>query len=167
MFVTGPLHSLSSLRPTAALSPDLGRRRSRSGTRLGYSSPSAACPPCSINLAASPSEPTKAIASLLPEFDPADAGAGRGLVERLTADAAALQQDVLTEILTRNAHTEYLRRFLDGLPPGASAADLREAFKERVPVVRYEDIKPYVYRIVSGEPSSVLCSERITDLVRR
>ncbi|KAM0830190.1 hypothetical protein ACQ4PT_066377 [Festuca glaucescens] len=39
-------------------------------------------------------------------------------------------------------------------------------FKKRVPVVRYEDIKPYVYRIVSGEPSSVLCSEPNTDLVR-
>ncbi|KAF7053199.1 hypothetical protein CFC21_061177 [Triticum aestivum] len=103
--------------------------------------------------------------ALLPEFDPADVGAGRGLIDRLTADAAALQRDVLTEILRRNSHTEYLRGFLDRVPPGASAADLREAFKERVPVSEYEDIKPYVRRIASGEPSSILCSEPITHLL--
>jgi auxin responsive GH3 family protein len=101
---------------------------------------------------------------LLPELDPADAGVGRGLVERLTVDAAALQREVLTEILMRNSGTEYLRGFLGCLPPGA---DLLDAFKERVPVVGYEDIRPYVYRVVSGEPSSILCSEPITDLVRR
>jgi auxin responsive GH3 family protein len=50
------------------------------------------------------------------------------------------------------------------LPPGA---DLLDAFKERVPVAGYEDIKPYVYRVISGEPSSILCSEPITGLVRR
>ncbi|VAH93157.1 unnamed protein product [Triticum turgidum subsp. durum] len=105
--------------------------------------------------------------ALLPEFDPADVGAGRGLIDRLTADAAALQRDVLAEILRRNSHTEYLGRFLDRASPGASAADLRDAFKERVPVSAYEDIEPYVRRVASGEPSSILCSEPITHLLTR
>ncbi|KAL5217068.1 hypothetical protein ABZP36_017752 [Zizania latifolia] len=104
--------------------------------------------------------------ALLPEFDPADGRAGRGLIERLTADAADIQQDVLDEILARNSRTEYLRRFLllgDSTP---AAADLREAFKRRVPVSGYEDVKPYVDRVASGEPSSLLCSEPITCLSR-
>ncbi|XP_037459878.1 probable indole-3-acetic acid-amido synthetase GH3.7 isoform X2 [Triticum dicoccoides] len=105
----------------------------------------------------------------LPEFDPTDTVAGRAFVERLTTDAAALQRELLTEILKRNAHTEYLRPFLllpdGGLPPDG---DLREAFKKLVPVSGYDDIKPYVHRIASGrEPSTnLLCSEPITHLLR-
>lgn len=102
----------------------------------------------------------------LPEFDPADVHAGRDLVERLTTDAAALQRDLLDEILARNAQTEYLRRFLDSADASA-AAGLREAFKKRVPVSGYEDVKPYVDRIASGEPSSLLCSEPFTDVYTR
>ena len=107
----------------------------------------------------------------LPEFDLTDMVAGRAFVERLTTDAAALQRELLTEILKRNARTEYLRPFLllpdGGLPPDG---DLREAFKKLVPVSGYNDIKPYVDRIAtSGRESStnLLCSEPITHLIRR
>lgn len=106
----------------------------------------------------------------LPEFDPTDTVAGRGFVEGLTTNAAALQRELLTEILKRNAHTEYLRPFFllpdDGLPPDG---DLREAFKKLVPVSCYDDIKPYVDRIASGResPTNLLCSEPITHLIRR
>ncbi|KAM3192467.1 hypothetical protein ACQJBY_069599 [Aegilops geniculata] len=106
----------------------------------------------------------RAMAPWLPEFDPTDTVAGRGFVERLTTDAAALQQELLAEILKRNAHTEYLRPFL--LRPDG---DLREAFKKLVPVSGYDDIKPYVDRIVSSSRESstnLLCSEPITHLIR-
>uniref|UniRef100_A0A0E0LB66 Uncharacterized protein n=1 Tax=Oryza punctata TaxID=4537 RepID=A0A0E0LB66_ORYPU len=109
------------------------------------------------------------MALLLPEFDPADVRAGRDLMERLTADAAEIQLGVLGEILSRNSGTEYLRRFLGGDPsPPGGAAGLREAFKRRVPISGYEDVKPYVNRVASGgEPSSsLLCSDPITCLTR-
>lgn len=93
------------------------------------------------------------MALLLPEFDPADVRAGRDLIHRLTADAAGIQRRVLREILSRNSATEYLRRFLGGA--AGDDDDVRDAFKRRVPVSGYEDVKPYVDRVASGgEPSS-------------
>lgn len=97
---------------------------------------------------------------MLPSFDPHDTEAGLKLLEDLTTNAHLIQDQLLTEILTQNAGTEYLNRFLDGRVD-------KELFKQRVPVVNYEDIKPYIERIANGEPSDIISSQPITELLTR
>ncbi|KAJ4872231.1 Auxin-responsive GH3 family protein [Raphanus sativus] len=77
------------------------------------------------------------------------------VLEELTSNAKQIQDDVLTKILKANANTEYLRRFLQG------SSD-KELFKKNVPVVSYEDLKPYIDRVANGEPSDVISGEPIT-----
>ncbi|KAG7594248.1 GH3 family [Arabidopsis thaliana x Arabidopsis arenosa] len=73
-----------------------------------------------------------------------------------TLNAKQIQDDLLKEILTLNANTEYLYRFLHG------SSD-KELFKKHVPVVSYDDVKPYIERIANGgEPSDVLSGKPIT-----
>ncbi|CAH8362930.1 unnamed protein product [Eruca vesicaria subsp. sativa] len=62
---------------------------------------------------------------------------------------------MLEEILRVNANTEYLRSFLHG-------SSHKELFKKNVPVVTYEDVKPYIERVANGEPSDVISGEPIT-----
>ncbi|KAK8564025.1 hypothetical protein V6N13_005757 [Hibiscus sabdariffa] len=81
------------------------------------------------------------------------------IFEELTVNAHQTQQQVLQEILTQNLHTEYLSQFL-------SLDSDREDFKTKVPVVEYEDIKPYIQRIANGEPSDILLAETVTALTR-
>lgn len=97
---------------------------------------------------------------MLPSYDPHDTEAGLKLLEDLTMNVRLIQDQLLMEILTRNAGTEYLRRFLDGRVD-------KELFKRRVPVVKYEDIKPYIERITNGEPSDIISSQPITELLTR
>ena len=52
---------------------------------------------------------------------------------KLTSNVKQIQDDVLKEILTLNANTEYLRGYLHG------AYD-KELFKKNVPVVSYDDV---------------------------
>ncbi|CAF2082441.1 unnamed protein product [Brassica napus] len=77
------------------------------------------------------------------------------VLEELTSNARQIQDDVLNKILKANANTEYLQRFLQG----SSDKDL---FKKNVPVVSYEDVKPYIDRVSNGEPSDVISGEPIT-----
>lgn len=97
---------------------------------------------------------------MLPVFDPNDYEAGLKLLEDLTNNACQIQQKVLEEILTTNLHTEYLKSFLDG-------DSGKENFKNKVPVVNYEDIKPCIERIANGEPSSIISAKPITELLTR
>ncbi|ESQ30660.1 hypothetical protein EUTSA_v10011355mg [Eutrema salsugineum] len=76
-------------------------------------------------------------------------------LETLTLNAKQIQDDVLKEILTLNVHTEYLQRFLHG------SSD-KELFKKNVPVVSYDDVKPYIERVANGEPSDVISGNPIT-----
>ncbi|CAA7024425.1 unnamed protein product [Microthlaspi erraticum] len=76
-------------------------------------------------------------------------------LEELTLNAKQIQENVLEEILTLNANTEYLRQFLHG------SID-KELFKKNVPVVSYDDIKPYIERVANGEPSYVISGKPIT-----
>ncbi|KAG7656872.1 GH3 family [Arabidopsis suecica] len=80
-------------------------------------------------------------------------------LEVLTTNANQIQDDVLKEILTLNANTEYLKRFLDG------SSD-KELFKKNVPVVSYNDVKPYIERVANGEPSDVISGGTITRFVQ-
>lgn len=96
----------------------------------------------------------------MPNYDPHDTEAGLKVIEDLTTNAHLIQDQILREILTRNSGTEYLKRLLDG------QAD-KELFKQRVPVVNYEDIRPYIERIANGEPSDIISAEPITELLTR
>ncbi|KAG7599846.1 GH3 family [Arabidopsis suecica] len=80
-------------------------------------------------------------------------------LEELTSNAKKIQEDVLEEILTLNANTEYLHRFLHG------SSD-KELFKKNVPVVTYDDVKPYIERVANGEPSDVISGGPITMFLR-
>ena len=73
--------------------------------------------------------------------------------ERATLDPVAAQRTKLQEILQRNAETEYGRRH------GFGRIRTPEEYRARVPVVEYEDIRPYVERMTAGE-ADVLTAER-------
>ncbi|KAF3571395.1 hypothetical protein F2Q69_00063591 [Brassica cretica] len=85
-------------------------------------------------------------------------GCDLSVLEELTSNAKQIQDDVLTKILKSNANTEYLSRFLEG------SSD-KELFKKNVPVVSYEDVKPYIDRIANGESSDILSGEPITAFI--
>ncbi|CAN4082980.1 unnamed protein product [Withania somnifera] len=80
-------------------------------------------------------------------------------IEEMTKNTDPVQENVLAEILTRNANTEYLQRF------GISGAIDRETFKSKIPVVTYEDIKPDIDRIANGDPSPIFSSHPISEFL--
>ncbi|KAL6535757.1 hypothetical protein OROHE_012601 [Orobanche hederae] len=80
-------------------------------------------------------------------------------IEDVTRNADEVQKRVLAEILSRNAHVEYLKRHgLEGL------TDI-ETFKKIIPVVTYEDILPDISRIASGDKSPILCSDPVSEFL--
>ena len=97
---------------------------------------------------------------MIPRYDPHDTECGLKLLEELTTNAYEEQQKLLEEILAKNAHTEYLKSFLNGHHD-------KKLFKQKVPVVNYEDVKPYIERIANGEPSEIISAQRITELLTR
>ncbi|OMO73282.1 GH3 auxin-responsive promoter [Corchorus olitorius] len=84
---------------------------------------------------------------------------GLKILEDITINAREIQEKVLEDILRRNAGTEYLKGFLNGQID-------KQLFKKNVPIVTYEDIKPYMDRIANGEPSNILLAEPITGFFR-
>ncbi|KAL6906521.1 hypothetical protein ACP4OV_004122 [Aristida adscensionis] len=73
------------------------------------------------------------------------------LLEEMTTNVDAVQERVLAEILGRNAGaTEYLRNC--GLAAGAD----RAAFRAKVPLATYEDLRPYIRRMADGDRSPIL-----------
>jgi auxin responsive GH3 gene family len=82
-------------------------------------------------------------------------------IEEMTSNVDAVQECVLAEILARNAGTEYLARC-----ELAGAAD-RLAFRDRVPVVTYEDLKPDIQRIANGDRSPILSAHPISEFLTR
>lgn len=97
---------------------------------------------------------------MLPNYDPNDNEAGMKILEDLTENVEQIQQRVLEEIITRNARTDYLKGFLDGQFD-------KQAFKKTVPVVNYEEIKPYIERIANGDSSNIISAEPIIELLTR
>ncbi|KAK4771163.1 hypothetical protein SAY87_031695 [Trapa incisa] len=80
-------------------------------------------------------------------------------IEEVTSNPGAVQARVLSEILSRNAQVEYLRRHhLDGRTD-------RHSFKQLLPVISYEDIHPDVSRIANGDTSPILCSHPISEFL--
>lgn len=82
-------------------------------------------------------------------------------IEEMTRNADAVQERVLSEILSRNSDTEYLQRF------GLGGATDRNSFKSKVPVVKYEDLQPEIQRIANGDRSKILCSQPISEFLTR
>ncbi|KAF6143633.1 hypothetical protein GIB67_012432 [Kingdonia uniflora] len=95
---------------------------------------------------------------MVPSCDPNDKEGGLKLVEDLTTNANGVQQQTLEEILAQNLETGYLRGFLNG-------STEKEMFKKNVPIVNYEDVKPYIERIANGEPSEIISAQPITELL--
>ncbi|KAE8725434.1 Indole-3-acetic acid-amido synthetase GH3.17 [Hibiscus syriacus] len=85
---------------------------------------------------------------------------GLRMIEEVTTNAERIQDELLSEILNRNAGTEYLRRLLHGQTD-------KQLFKKNVPVVAYEDLKPYIDRIANGERSDILLADPITGFFMR
>lgn len=81
-------------------------------------------------------------------------------LEDLTSNVNQIQDEVLEEILTLNANTEYLRRFLHG------SSD-KELFKKNVPMANYEDVKPFIDRVANGESSDIISGKPITGFLLR
>ncbi|KAL6845203.1 hypothetical protein ACP4OV_024698 [Aristida adscensionis] len=80
-------------------------------------------------------------------------------IEEMTKGFDAVQERVLAEILARNNGAEYLRRH------GMEGRTDREAFKARVPVVTYEDLRPEIERIANGDRSNIISSHPITEFL--
>lgn len=83
------------------------------------------------------------------------------LIEELTRNADAVQQNVLAQILERNANTEYLKGF------GIDGTTDRESFKAKVPMVTYEDLQPLIQRIANGDRSPILSSHPVSEFLTR
>lgn len=85
---------------------------------------------------------------------------GLKFLEELTENGHRIHEQVLEEILLRNAGTEYLSRFLNGHTD-------KQLFKNNVPIVTYEDIKPCIDRIANGETSNILLADPISEFIQR
>ncbi|GLJ20888.1 hypothetical protein SUGI_0381150 [Cryptomeria japonica] len=80
-------------------------------------------------------------------------------IENVTRHADQVQAQVLSEILTRNAHTKYLKRYeLNGRTN-------RESFKKLLPVITYEDLQPDIVRIANGDKSPILSSHPVSEFL--
>ncbi|KAK8562554.1 hypothetical protein V6N13_018864 [Hibiscus sabdariffa] len=80
-------------------------------------------------------------------------------IEDVTVNAGEVQKRVLSEILSRSADVEYLRR------NGLNGCTDRETFKKVMPVVTYDDLKPDIERIANGDTSPILCSQPISEFL--
>ncbi|KAI3931625.1 hypothetical protein MKX01_001035 [Papaver californicum] len=80
-------------------------------------------------------------------------------IEEVTTNAEQVQKRVLSEILSRNQHVEYLQLHrLNGNTDSVT-------FKTMVPIITYEDLKPDIDRIIAkGNTYSppILCAQPIT-----
>ncbi|KAL3508592.1 hypothetical protein ACH5RR_027993 [Cinchona calisaya] len=80
-------------------------------------------------------------------------------IEEVTANADEEQKRVLSEILSRNAHVECLKKH------GLNGHTDRETFKKNMPVTTYEDIQADVNRIANGDRSQIICSQPISEFL--
>ncbi|KAL2613964.1 hypothetical protein R1flu_025656 [Riccia fluitans] len=81
-------------------------------------------------------------------------------LEDVTKRPLREQERMLEHILSKNGHCEYLRRF------GLNGATDVKTFRERVPVSDYNDVWPFVQRIMNGDFSPVLCGDRIVEILQ-
>ena len=80
-------------------------------------------------------------------------------IERLTADGEATQHRELRRLLRSGVATEYGSRY------GFKTITTYDEFRRRVPLVRYEDIRSDVMRMVDGE-KNVLWPGRVRNFAQ-
>ncbi|XP_059652957.1 probable indole-3-acetic acid-amido synthetase GH3.1 [Cornus florida] len=80
-------------------------------------------------------------------------------IEEMTRNADSVQENVLAEILSRNAQTEYLQRFQLG-----GSTD-RDTFKSKLPMITYEDLQPEIQRIANGDRTPILSAHPISEFL--
>ncbi|KAF3785284.1 putative indole-3-acetic acid-amido synthetase GH3-9 [Nymphaea thermarum] len=83
------------------------------------------------------------------------------MMEEMTNNIDGEQEKVLADILSLNAHTEYLQRH------GLTGNTDRELFKTRLPVVSYEDIRPDIQSIADGDRSPILSALPLSHFIYR
>ena len=66
-------------------------------------------------------------------------------IEQWVLDPVAVQREVLQDLVTSAQYTEIGRKY------GFSKLFSIKAFKEAVPIHDYDDLKPYIHRIMQGE----------------
>src|SRR4028118_721562 len=66
-------------------------------------------------------------------------------IEQWTNDPIAAQREVLQELVTAAQYTEFGRKY------NFNKLFTIKAFKEAVPVHEYDDLKPYIVRMMDGE----------------
>ncbi|XBI99472.1 hypothetical protein VPH35_019547 [Triticum aestivum] len=79
------------------------------------------------------------------------------LIEEMTSNVDSVQERVLAEILSRNAATEYLR--------DCGGPTDRATFRDKVPVVSYDALKPYIQRIANGDRSPIMSTHPVSDFL--
>lgn len=79
-------------------------------------------------------------------------------IEDVTTNAALVQRQVLSQILSQNSNSEYLTLY------GRPSPD---TFKTSIPLVSYDQIQPFVSRIANGDFSPILCSSPISEFLTR
>ena len=82
-------------------------------------------------------------------------------IEDITTKADEIQRQILNEILSTNANVEYLQQHGLVVPTDSPT------FKKLIPLVCYEQLRPYIARIADGDDSSILCSNPITEFFKR
>lgn len=80
-------------------------------------------------------------------------------IEHVTIHVEEVQAQVLSEILKRNADTEYLQRYM------LTGRTDRESFKEQLPVITYEDLQPDILRIANGDTSPILSAHPVSEFL--
>eukprot|EP01018_Ginkgo_biloba_P021591 Gb_09255 [translate_table: standard] len=80
-------------------------------------------------------------------------------IENVTSNADQVQSQVLSEILSANAHTHYLTHF-----PLNGRTD-RSSFKKCLPVITYEDVEEDILRIANGDTSPILSANPISEFL--
>ncbi|XP_050935075.1 indole-3-acetic acid-amido synthetase GH3.6-like isoform X2 [Cucumis melo] len=81
-------------------------------------------------------------------------------IEDITTKADEIQRQILNEILSKNANVEYLQKH------GLDASTDSSTFKKLIPLVYYQQLRPYIARIADGDDSSILCSNPITEFFK-
>ncbi|KAI3971645.1 hypothetical protein MKW92_049942 [Papaver armeniacum] len=86
-------------------------------------------------------------------------------IEEVTANADEVQNQVLSEILSRSANVEYLQTH------GLNGHTDRKTFKKVIPIINnYDAIKPYIERIITNgndtnsSSAAILCGQPVTKL---
>uniref|UniRef100_A0ACD5VN45 Uncharacterized protein n=1 Tax=Avena sativa TaxID=4498 RepID=A0ACD5VN45_AVESA len=78
--------------------------------------------------------------------------------DRLTRDAANVQEETLRRILAENGAAEYLQRL------GLAGRTDPDSFRAYVPLATHADLEPYINRIVDGDATPVLTAKPVTSI---